>query len=192
MFEKDKELSKLLVNPDLTSDWIGAAMNLMEHAGDLNITVENLIAADLTAMQLTMIGEIGKQEQFNSVKKAYEFVKTYEFNDSQLQVILKALENKISVEDILDTVGSNDTPYAVMNWLLAGVAEGYDQFKDPIYRNYHPDQIQEVFSGLKDGINVSDYDDVTVSSEMMQVIRHARCVGLTVTLDKEKKELTIY
>lgn len=188
VFDKSEEIGKLLLNPKLSSDWIEMTTNVVEKSNGA-LSVEDLLKTDLNPMEIQMIAEMVKYFGDN-YKASYNFVCSHGFNESQLQVIAKCLESGITVERVLSIV-DKDTPYGVMNWILAGISDGYEQFSDPIYKNYHPNQLQEIYSGLKDGIDISDYDKPTVDSRIMQVIRHARCVGLTATLDAEKT-ITIY
>lgn len=186
MDSKEQIISELLVNPVLTSDWIQAATDLVEKYPE-NIVIADL--EDLSAQQIMMMNEFVKYFD-NNIELVLAFYHDHNYNETQLQVILQALGKNLSIDTINEVVDET-VPYATMNWLLAAIVEGYDQFKNPIYKNYHPDQLQEVFSGLKDGVEVSDYDRVDMDSKKMQVIRHARCVGLTVEIDEEMK-LTIY
>lgn len=186
MQSKEQMIGELLTNPALTSDWIQAATDVVEQYPE-NIVLDDLNA--LSAQQILMMNEFIKYFD-NNIELVLAFYHEHNYNETQLQVILQALCKNLTIDKINEVV-DEEVPYATMNWLLAAVAEGYDQFEDPIYRNYHPDQLQEVFSGLKDGIEVSDYDRVDMDSKKMQVIRHARCVGLTVEIDEEMK-LTIY
>jgi hypothetical protein len=182
---KQQLISELLQNPYLTSDWIETATTLVDENPD--ILIEEL--AEINSSKLLMVNDFIKY--LGNAKRVIDFYKEcMELNETQLQVILKALEKGLKLDDIF-TIVHTYTPYAVMNYILAGVAEGFNQFREDRYLKYTPDQLAEVYSGLKDGIDTNIYDKESIPAEYMQIARHALTIGLKVDIDEENK-LTIY
>ena len=97
-------------------------------------------------------------------------------------------QNKIAV-NILKTMISKDIPYAVSNYAVQGTIEDKDMLK--YVHGYDPDQVYEIYAGLHNGLDVSDYDDASISSNIMGLIRHAKELGLSVNFDSDKKEIII-
>jgi hypothetical protein len=188
-FNKQAEITAMISDPKYTSDWIAASTDLLEKYPDQGVDMEYLKNSGLTAMQINIVAELVKHFN-NDFLSAYEFVANNKYNDTQLQVIMKALDDGMAFDDVM-SIADDSTSYAKLNWLLIGVKEGLDNFRDPIYKNYHPDQLQEIYSSWKDGVKFDDFDRVDFDARLMQVIRHARCIGLTVEISDEKK-LTIY
>lgn len=110
-----------------------------------------------------------------AIKTALEVFSTL-FNESQIRVITEYLD-KVDTKIILKYVDYN-IPYAVLHYILLGISEGHNMNK---YRNYTPDQLNEIYCGLSQGLDVSYYDNIKFSPSVMGFIRHALVMNLPKT-----------
>lgn len=177
--------SFLLRNSKYSSAWIKSATKILT-SSDIFIEEE---LAKFDAEQLGIIVaalEFNEKNKDNMVDIAS--IANSELNATQMQLMFIGQQNKIAV-NILKTMISKDIPYAVSNYAVQGTIENKDMLK--YVHGYDPDQVYEIYAGLHNGLDVSDYDDVSISSNIMGLIRHAKELGLSVSFDSDKKEITI-
>lgn len=177
--------SFLLRNSKYSSAWIKSATKILT-SSDVFIEEE---LAKFDAEQLGIIVaalEFNEKNKDNTVDIAS--IANSELNATQMQLMFIGQQNKIAV-NILKTMISKDIPYAVSNYAVQGTIEGKDMLK--YVHGYDPDQVYEIYAGLHNGLDVSDYDDASISSNIMGLIRHAKELGLSVSFDSDKKEITI-
>jgi hypothetical protein len=100
---------------------------------------------------------------------------TDDFNSSQIRVITEHL-GKIKWETITKYYLNSDIPYAVLHYILMGIANGFNM--DKYIVGYAPDQINEIYLGLLQNLEVDLYDNPKLTATDMGFIRHALVVGL--------------
>lgn len=186
-FNKKEALKTMLMDASLTSDWIDATAKVFE-----TFKVSDHSILDFKAFTGTQVGMMIELARYldNDIDKTFVWMQQMPYNDTQLQLILKVLKAGVPIEKLYNLVDPS-VPYAVMNYIFAGIVDGYNQLEDPKYLEYDQDQLCEIYSGLKDGIDISLFDNKSIPSEKMAIIRHAITIGLKVEIGDENK-LTIY
>ena len=105
-----------------------------------------------------------------------------------MQILLTGYSHGLTTEQ-LKPYFNPDISYIVTNWAVTALAEGFDLFKY-VNAGYNKDQLYEIYAGLKDGVDISVYDDINIPAEKMAIAHHAMVLGLKVHFD-ENKILTI-
>ena len=180
MNEKELELM-LLENPKYSSGWIQNAAHLMCKCG---LTEEELRKFDTEQLQL-IVSMFTSAEQ-NSEIWVGGFLNP-ELNATQMQILLTGYSHGLTTQQLLPYFNP-EIPYVKTNWAITALAEGFDitEYID----SHDKDQVYEIYAGKKDGIDVSIYDNVEISAELMAIARHALVLGLKPQFDENKK-LTI-
>lgn len=177
--------SYLIRNPKYSSAWIKSATKILANS---DIFIEEELAM-FDAEQLGIIvAALEHNEKNKDGRVDISSIANSELNATQMQLMFIGQQNKIAV-NILKTMISKDIPYAVSNYVIQGTIEGKDMLK--YVHNYDPDQVYEIYAGLHNGIDVSNYDDASISSNIMGIIRHAKELGMNAAFDLNKKEITI-
>ena len=186
-FNKQK-LTQLLINdPTLSSEWIENAIKILEEYNDC-LDYKHLM--DFTAKELETALHLASY--FFGIEDSLDYMRINNFNDTQLQVIVSAVDNGVDFEWIKQNMTSN-IPYAKMNFILAGIKDGFEEFKDTKYLSYTADQLQEIYSAKKENLDYDIWDDpINISAEVMQICRHAVSIGLKVEgIDTKNNKLSI-
>lgn len=168
---------QLIKNPKYSSFWIENASYLMEKYG-----MSEELLAKYNAEQLEMIKSVATSKESNDEIYLAGFLNP-DLNATQMQIILTGYSHNLKTEQLKPFFNPN-IPYAKANWAIAALCEGYDLLKY-IERGYDEDQIYEIYAGLKDGVDVSVYDDISIPAEKMAVAHHAMVLGLTATFTAE-------
>jgi len=180
MNEKAVELH-LLDNSKYSSGWIQNATHLMCKCG---LSEEELVEFDTEQLQLIV-------SMFTSAEQNPEIwiggFLNPKLNATQMQILLTGYSHGLTTAQ-LQPFFNPEIPYVKSNWAISALAEGFDisEYID----EYDKDQIYEIYAGKKDGIDVSVYDKVDISAELMAIARHALVLGLKPQFDENKK-LTI-
>lgn len=183
MFNEQKLTEEFLEDATLTSEWIQKAIEFGKTHEDFDLN--KLKVMDVKQIDYLIFFE----KYFEDLESAILFVWNSGYNSTQFEVIISALNEGVDFNWITDNL-NKDIPYAKMNWILAGIKDGYETFKDKKYLEYSADQLQEIYSAIKDEVEYSDYDNKNVSGKLMQVIRHARAIGLNCKLDNNSLIIT--
>ena len=181
MTEKELEL-QLLDNPKYSSEWIKNAVHLICKCG---LTEEELEKFDVE--QLTQLVSMFTSAEQNSEIDINGFLNP-ELNATQMQLLITGYSHGLTTEQ-LKPYFNPEIPYVKSNWAISGLIEGFN-LNMYIKRGYDKDQIYEIYSGMKDGVDVSSYDKIEISGEKMGLARHALNLGLKPQFDEDKK-LTI-
>ena len=181
MKEKELEL-QLLDNPNYSSEWIKNATHLMCKCG---LTEEEVARFD--AEQLGVIVSMFTSAEQNSEIWIGGFLNPA-LNATQMQLLLNGYSHGLTTA-ILQPYFNPEIPYVKSNWAITALAEGFDL---TVYVNdgYNKEQLYELYAGLKDGVDISIYDDINIPAEKMAIVRHALVLGLKPQFDENKK-LTI-
>lgn len=177
--------SQLIKNPKYSSSWIKSAAKILASS---DVFIEDELAK-FDAEQLGIIVsaiEFNEKNKDNAVDIAS--IANPDLNATQMQLMFVGQQNKITVS-ALKTMVSKNIPYAVSNYVVQAAIEGKDMLK--YLHGYEPDQVYEIYAGLHNGVDVSDYDNTCLSSSVMGLIRHAKELRMSMSYDYDKKELTI-
>jgi hypothetical protein len=182
MDEKKIIEMQLIKNPAYSSGWIDNASHLIANCG---LTEDELKKFDTEQLQLLV-------SMFSSAEKNPEidinrFLNPY-LNQSQMQVLLTGYSHGLKTE-ALAKYFNPEIPYVVSNWAITALVEGFD-LSSYVDAGYDPDQLYEIYCGMKQGIDYSIYDCIEIPAEKMSVCRHALSLGLKAKIN-DNKELTI-
>jgi len=183
MIDANALQSKLVENPKYSLDWINQAIDLITTCGVSEDDIK-----DFNADQLKEIRSVFTSAEKNSEIDINAFLNS-KLNDTQMHIILIGYSHGLTREQ-LKPYFDPDIPYAKSNWAILALIETKHDMLHYIKDGYNQDQIREIYSGIKSGINYSSYDDITISAEKMAVARHALEQGLKIQFNEEK-ELTI-
>ena len=179
----EKELEMLLVdNPKYSSGWIQNATHLM-----LKCNLSEAEVAKFDTEQLQLIVSMFTSAEQNPEIWIGGFLNP-ELNATQMQVLLTGYSHGLTTEQ-LSPYFNPEIPYVKSNWAIAALAEGFNMDKY-IECDYDKDQIYEIYAGIKDGVDITVYDQKDISAEKMAIARHALVLGLKPQFDENKK-LTI-
>jgi len=173
---------RLLKNPAYSSAWIDSAAKLMDKC-----SIEEVEIKEFNTEQLDMILSVFTSAEKNPEIRPERFMNP-ELNATQMQVILTGYSHGLTTEQLLPYFNPS-IPYIKSNWAIAALVEGHDMHSY-IEAGYDEDQIYEIYSGFKSGVDVEKYDGLKISAEKMAVARHALEMGLEIHFS-EKFELTI-
>lgn len=182
MNEKKLVEMQLLKNPKYSSGWIDNASHLITNCG---LTEEEVSKFDTEQLQL--IVSVFTSAQSNPEIWIDGFLNP-ELNATQMQILLTGYSHNLTTEQ-LKPYFDPAIPYIKSNWAIAALAEGFD-IGQYIVNGYDEDQIYEIYSGKKDGVDISVYDCINIPAEKMAIAHHALQLGLEVHFDDDNK-LTI-
>ena len=181
MSEKELEL-QLLNNPKYSSGWIQNAVHLIIKCG---LTEQEVARFDTEQLQL-LVSMFTSAEQNQGIW-IDGFLNPL-LNATQMQLLITGYSHNLTTEQ-LKPFFNPEVPYVKSNWYIMALIDGFDLTKYDI-NAYDPDQIREIYSGIKDEVDVSTFDDVSIPAEKMAIARHALVLGLKPQFD-ENKLLTI-
>lgn len=182
MDQKKKIEMELLKNPKYSSGWIDNASHLITNCG---LTEEEVSKFDTEQLQL--IVSVFTSAQNNNEIWIDGFLNP-ELNATQMQILLTGYSHGLTTEQ-LKPYFNPTISYIKSNWAVSALAEGFDM-GPYIINGYDEDQIYEIYSGKKDGVDISLYDCIKIPSEKMAIARHALNLGLEIHFDDNNK-LTI-
>lgn len=184
MATKDELQEKLLCNPAYSSDWINyASILISEEKIDIHT------AETFSAPQLGVIIEAFKAcSSKDDAQDFIDLISSPALNDTQMRVLLIAYQKGAEVS-ILEKYADPKIPYNKNNYLLSALTE--DGVDLSGYIEFSGDQIYEIYAGVKDKVDYTQYAKKCISAADMSLYRHALAIGKTVTYDAAKKEMTI-
>ena len=159
--QKDYE-EYLIKNPKYDSDWIRVAAQI------LSIT-DKYTDHDLAKYNSNQLSHI-----LTIVKDNIDIALSADLNATQMQLIITAIKNNINPEYV-NILNTPDIPYAVSNYIVLGLSEGFDDMIS--YIDYDPDQVYEIYCGYKNNVDVSKYNLHDIPAKDMALIRHALEIG---------------
>ena len=155
--------TELIKNSKYDSDWIAEASKILSFTEDVT---EEMIT-DLNAVQLRVINEVISDSE---VSIDINILLDKNLNATQMKLyyigIKKGLTSKI-MEQFLNP----DIPYAKTNYMVQALLDGFTGITE--YLDFSPDQIAEIYAGMKEGVNYKIYADSDLPAEYMNFIRHA-------------------
>ena len=174
---------QLLDTAKYSSNWIENASHLMS---ECNLTEEEL--SEFNSEQLQILVSMYTSAEQNKEIWINGFLNP-KLNATQMQVLLTGYSHGLTTEQLKPYFNPN-IPYIKSNWAITALAEGFD-ITSYIEDGFDKDQLYEIYAGLKDGIDVSAYNNKDITAEKMSIAHHALVLGLKVQFDENKK-LTIY
>ena len=163
---------ELIENPKYTSDWINEASKILANEKN-KFNEENLSYFD--ALELNVMNDI-LDSDYNDIESVLNtlFIENNGLNATQMKLYWTGIYKGLlagKMKKFLDP----SIPYAKSNYAIQALLDGYDEILDYI-DDYNPSQIAEIYSGMKDGINYKLYAKPELSSDVMNLVRHALCV----------------
>ena len=182
-------LNKYYTDYTLTNEWFGLIADLND---EYNLTNEEINILRTVPHDILAYAKAYIKYFDNNFIELRNFFMNYNFNSSQLQIIIKAVDEsngRLSLENICEVVNYK-VPYNIMNWILSGLSDGMNEFNNRKYLEYDVDQLGVLYSAFKEGTDFSDYDDPSIDANTMNLVRIARSMGKTVEI--KEGVLTIY
>ena len=184
MATKDEIQEELLCNPAYSSDWINYASTLIsEEKIDVH-TAETFSAPQLGVIIEAFKACSGKDDAQDFI----DLISSPALNDTQMRILLIAYQKGADLS-ILRKYADPKIPYDKSNYLLSALTEDGVDLSE--YIEFSGDRIYEIYAGVKDGVDYTQYAKKCIPADGMSLYRHARAIGKTVTYDTVKKEMTI-
>lgn len=189
MKTKEQIYKELLPVAKMSGDWIETYIELYNL--DTSLDPEEIFNLGLSSIKLGMVKELSKYFGSN-VRETLDFVVQKNFNESQLQIVLKAVsdskDSKELLSWIIDNI-NNEIPYSVMNYVILGYMDGFKEFNMDfeLMIKFNQDQLAIIYACMKDELKYDDLLDPGIPSEYMEIIRHARYIGLKAELNSDNK-----
>ena len=189
MKTKEQIYKELLPNAAMSGDWIEAYIDL--YMIDTSLDPDKLFALNLSSIKLGMVKELSKYFS-NNVRETLDFVVQKNFNESQLQIVLKAVSDSKDSKELLNWIIdniNNEIPYSVMNYVILGYMDGFKEFNMDfeLMIKFNQDQLAIIYACMKDELKYDDLLNPGIPSEYMEIIRHARYIGLKAELNSDNK-----
>ena len=184
---KDMIISELIKDPRFDDEWVDAASTIiLKKSLDNNFTDEVINMLDYNSSQLQVIANA-----ISNNIEGYEKVLNPQYNSTQMSLLLTAIDQQIP-EEIVSKIYDPKIPYTTMNYIIEAYSKVQEDITDfALDRNYDPDQIFELYSGVLWGLDYKKYMNPEIDAETMGLCRHALSLGMDFRYDSENKILTI-
>lgn len=174
--------------PEYSLEFVNAAKELI---GKYNCEEEDILdICGTDAYKAEMLLEYMNYTNKNDTIIPFDFVfKEGKPNASVMRIRFLACTRGADIEKIRSLTDTK-IPTEVINFLVQGCLDGYDM--EP-YKEFSADQVCEIYSGMKNGIDPVKYTDIRISADKMGVIRHALEMKLScdVVFDTHTDAVTI-
>jgi len=189
MKTKEQIYKELLPVAKMSGDWIESYIDLYNI--DTSLDAEEVFALGLNSIKLGMVKELSRFFS-NNVRETLDFVIQKGYNESQIQIILKALTDSKDYKELLEWITNNITkeiPYSVMNYVILGYMDGIKEFNIDFEEmiKFNQDQLATIYACIKDELEYKDLLNPGIPSEYMEIIRHARYIGLKAEFNSDNK-----
>ena len=177
----------LIQNPEYDSDWVGEASKILT-----NQLIE-LSEADLVkfnALQLSIFNMIIESKKDDDTKvKVINTLMESDLNATQMRLYWIGIDHGLS-ENIMARFLDKNIPYAKSNYSIQALVDGYTGITEYL-DDFNANQIAEIFTGMKDGIDYKIYAKPEYPADMMNLIRHAMATGFNVRLHFVRDDVSI-
>lgn len=189
MKTKEQIYKELLPVAKMSGDWIESYIDLYNI--DTSLDAEEVFALGLNSIKLGMVKELSRFFS-NNVRETLNFVIQKGYNESQIQIILKALTDSKDYKELLEWITNNITkeiPYSVMNYVILGYMDGIKEFNIDFEEmiKFNQDQLAIIYACIKDDLEYKDLLNPGIPSEYMEIIRHARYISLKAEINSDNK-----
>lgn len=174
MNDKKSIEMKLIDNPKYSSNWVDVASKLIS---EYDLTEEEL--SKYNAQQLNIIMSAFDQAK-NNIGIYKEGFLNPKLNDTQMQIILTGYSHNLTTEQ-LKPYFNPEIPYIKSNWAVTALTEGFN-IDEYVKNGFNKEQLYELYAGLKDGVDITTYDNINISAEKMAIAHHSLVLGLNVTI----------
>lgn len=187
-YNMDKDFVCNILNQDSKFDagWVDNAAEIL--ISDPMYEVEKL--SKFTAEQLGTM-----KKALTDYKADQEFINLIynpELNVTQMQIAIAAKNNGVKNEWI-SALTNPKLHYTKANYIAQGMADGFNLCEIINVYEFDPDQVYEIFAGIKLGIDYKAYAKKKYPAEIMGVVRHAMQLNLKVSIaDTDPVYITIY
>lgn len=177
MNEQKKQfiIDQLIKNPKYDSEWIDKASTLLAIDDSFSTDILETLSADqievLSDAIISNNSDNPNKVNINSLTNNGK----YDLNATQMKIISAGYKNGIS-DEVMQNFLDPNIPYVISNYIVHGIVEGFDMLK---YLNgYDKDQVIEIYSAFKDGIDFYQFAIPSITAQEMYIIRCAINVGM--------------
>ena len=164
---------ELIKNPKYDSDWIGEAAKILSNEKN-TFGEEDL--AKFNALQLMVMNEIlSSEDDIQPILKAL-FIDHADLNATQMRLYWVGIKNGLT-EAIMSRFLNPEISYAKSNYAIQALTEGFTGITEYL-DDFDADQIAEIYTGMRDGIDYKIYAKPEYPAEFMNFIRHAIMTGI--------------
>ena len=164
---------ELIKNPKYDSDWIGEAAKILSNEKN-TFGEEDL--AKFNALQLMVMNEIlSSEDDIQPILKAL-FIDHADLNATQMRLYWVGIKNGLT-EAIMSRFLNPEISYAKSNYAIQALTEGFTGITEYL-DDFNADQIAEIYTGMRDGIDYKIYAKPEYPAEFMNFIRHAIMTGI--------------
>ena len=168
---------ELIKNPKYDSDWIGEAAKILSNEKN-TFGEEDL--AKFNALQLMVMNEIlSSEDDIQPVLKAL-FIDHADLNATQMRLYWVGIKSGLT-EAIMSRFLNPEISYAKSNYAIQALTEGFTGITEYL-DDFDADQIAEIYTGMRDGIDYKIYAKKEYSAGFMNFIRHAISTGMHITI----------
>ena len=168
---------ELIKNPKYDSDWIGEAAKILSNEKN-TFGEEDL--AKFNALQLMVMNEIlSSEDDIQPILKAL-FIDHADLNATQMRLYWVGIKNGLT-EAIMSRFLNPEISYAKSNYAIQALTEGFTGITEYL-DDFDADQIAEIYTGMRDGIDYKIYAKPEYPAEFMNFIRHAISTGMHITI----------
>ena len=185
---KEDYMNHFIQNPKYSSPWVEIAATVITEFPE---QVDEEFCAKYNNDQLRVIYDMLK---YNATATEHtidlDIYARPEFNDTQMHLFLSAFQQaQGDFEEMLQKIADPKYTYEKINYIVVGLIDGLD-LSDHI-DDFNGQQLAAIYSGFKDGIDITKYDDCRISADMMNIMRCCMIWGHDISYDLETNTLTV-
>ena len=177
----------LIQNPGYDSDWVGEASKILTNQ---LIELSETDLVKFNALQLSIFNMIIESDKDDDTKvKVINTLMESDLNATQMRLYWIGIDHGLS-ENIMARFLDKNIPYAKSNYAIQALVDGYTGITEYL-DDFNANQIAEIFTGMKDGIDYKIYAKPEYPADMMNLIRHAMATGFNVRLHFVRDDVSI-